>query len=200
MHSCFTCPNVLPNPCPCSTKPTHINKASLQAVCPPLPPCPWAALWCHHSQEVPYKVSHREREKKSVREGDKQWQLRWEFEMAYERNGVKEDILFRNLLCFLSSAPWLTQTLPPTHSLTSTPRKLHLQLICLSATHGPLRNFPLCRQHNSTLMKPTYYYEITMNPLPSAGRVESAWKQLYRQCKWFIHYGGHSIDCPCLLR
>lgn len=92
---------------------------------PSLPACELLCDVITHRKFLIKLATEREREREIEREGkktqserDKQWQLRWEFEMAHERTGVKEDILLRKLLCFLSSASWLMTSDNTTRPLT----------------------------------------------------------------------------------
>lgn len=141
------------------------------------------------------------KKKKSVRGGRwaeaapmRVWDGRWK--NSCQRGYPSQEAL---LCSFFTSASWLTLSFvrycpPPNPSKRND---------TFSSFPLEQQGIPLCGSCANTMV---HWWSdawvsqlITMNPSPT-GRVEFSWKQLYRLCKWFIHYGGHSIDCLCLLR
>lgn len=157
-----------------------VASPSLLLLQPPPPPHLWATLWCHHTQEVPYKVSQGGG-KKLAREGDKQRLLWWELEMADERSCVEKDFLPRNnysafSFILLHDSRWALST---TSSAPTTKKKNDTFVSFSFQLHLEQRGISLCGSHTNTMVHlpsdASVSQLVTMNP-PPTGRVESSWK------------------------
>lgn len=185
----------------------EINRLHIQIVSPPphslTPPFLWTTMWCHHSQEVPEKVSHGGEKKLTWgvkqqtkpqaalgRASDGRWKV-W-----CQGGYASQEVSLCLFVLILVLPSWLALCLVwdalNTHSKSDS-----FWLISLWAAMGEQRDFPsLC----ITALGPISWWSCLIKAPPTPLYKNQIFTQItfHHPCKLFISW-GQSIYYPYLL-